>query len=74
MLNLIRTGTLILSFLAVVNLCSASTDQFSMISGDFLSNIIDDNNGLLKVMLIFLIVIVFGYAAKLFYERRFRKE
>ncbi|MEZ5196970.1 MAG: hypothetical protein R2764_11355 [Bacteroidales bacterium] len=36
--------------------------------------ILESNNFLLQSILIFLVVLIFGYTAKLFYEHKYRKE
>lgn len=74
MSNLLRNGFLIFIIFLLTNLRVANAEPLNSSTGDFLSTIVSENNGLLEIMVIVLIVLVFGYAAKLFYERRFRKE
>ena len=74
MLKLTHTGILTLILLGLVNVNYANPSEFSGLSGNILSQVIPDNSALLQLMIIVLVVLVFGYAAKLFYEHTFRKE
>ncbi|MEZ5083885.1 MAG: hypothetical protein R2750_10615 [Bacteroidales bacterium] len=72
--KLLHTGLAILILFFQATLYASDDGQAFLDPAEFMSTIDSENNGLLKFILIILIVIVFGYAAKLFYERRFRKE
>jgi uncharacterized membrane protein YdcZ (DUF606 family) len=50
------------------------TDSNYLLIREMASNMINSNNGLFQGIIVLLVIIIFGYSAKLFYEKKFGKE
>ncbi len=51
-----------------------ANDNNYLLIRELASDLIRSNNGLLKGIIVLLVILIFGYSAKLFYEKKFGKE
>ena len=70
---------IVLSFLMLFNLIGSLTlaqtsDNKYLLIKELSSEFLKNNNSLLQGIIILLVILIFGYSAKLFYEKKFGKE
>jgi len=53
---------------------SADTDKKYLLIKEFATDFLKSNNTLLQGIIAFMVVLIFAYSAKLFYERKYNNE